>query len=443
MQFTALGLSAELLRAIGEQGYTTPTPVQRQAIPHILAGRDLEALAQTGTGKTAAFVLPILQRLTHPLVGQNNGPLQRVTHTAPRVLVLVPTRELAAQVLESVRVYGAHTGLRSLAVFGGVGINPQIQTLRRGIDILVATPGRLLDHVGQRTVDLSNVQTLVLDEADRMFDMGFIRDIRRIIERLPKVRQNLMFSATFAAEVRELAHTVLKDPAMVEVARRNAPAELVTHSVIKVDKEQKRDLLLHLFASHGWHQVLVFCRTKHGSDALARKLEQSGVRTAALHGNKSQNARTRALADFKAGKLAALVATDIAARGLDIDSLPRVVNFELPNVPEDYIHRIGRTGRAGASGEALSLVSSDERIQLRDIERLLKREIETSVMPGFEPQHNHSVPRPAAGRPPAQKPAQARTRSGSGTRSGAPRPARSGGGGAAKPASHHSGQRHR
>jgi ATP-dependent RNA helicase RhlE len=444
MQFSDLGLSAELLRAIGEQGYTTPTPVQQQAIPHILAGRDLEALAQTGTGKTAAFVLPILQRLTNPLTGQTGSPLQKITHTAPRVLVLVPTRELAAQVLESVRVYGAHTGLRSLAVFGGVGINPQIQTMRRGIDILVATPGRLLDHLGQRTVDLSKVQTLVLDEADRMFDMGFIRDIRRIIEKLPKVRQNLMFSATFAAEVRELAHAVLKDPAMVEVARRNAPAELVTHTVIKVDQDQKRDLLLHLFAAHGWHQVLVFCRTKHGSDALARKLEQAGIRTAALHGNKSQNARTRALADFKSGKLAALVATDIAARGLDIDSLPRVVNFELPNVPEDYIHRIGRTGRAGASGEALSLVSGEERIQLRDIERLLKREIPTSVMPGFEPQHNNSVPRPAAGRPPAQKPAQARTRSGNGSRSGAPRPARSGGGGgAAKPASHHSGQRHR
>ena len=441
MQFTDLGLSAELLRAIGEQGYTTPTPVQQQAIPHILAGRDLEALAQTGTGKTAAFVLPILQRLTNPLV----TPLQKITHTAPRVLVLVPTRELAAQVLESVRVYGAHTGLRSLAVFGGVGINPQIQTMRRGIDILVATPGRLLDHLGQRTVDLSKVQTLVLDEADRMFDMGFIRDIRRIIEKLPKVRQNLMFSATFAAEVRELAHAVLQNPALVEVARRNAPAELVTHTVIKVDQDKKRDLLLHLFAAHGWHQVLVFCRTKHGSDALARKLEQSGVRTAALHGNKSQNARTRALADFKSGKLAALVATDIAARGLDIDSLPRVVNFELPNVPEDYIHRIGRTGRAGASGEALSLVSSDERIQLRDIERLLKREIETSVVPGFEPQHTHSTPRASAGRPPAQKPAQARPRTGAGNRSGAPRPARSGGGGGggAKPASHHSGQRHR
>ena len=286
MQFTELGLSAELLRAIGEQGYTTPTPVQAQSIPHILAGRDLEALAQTGTGKTAAFVLPLLQRLSQAQDGKPASPLQKVTHTAPRVLVLVPTRELAAQVLASVRTYGAHTGLRALAVFGGVGINPQIQSLRRGIDILVATPGRLLDHLGQRTVDLSKVQTLVLDEADRMFDMGFIRDIRRIIEKLPKVRQNLMFSATFAAEVRELAHAVLQNPALVEVARRNAPAELVTHTVIKVDKEQKRDLLLHLFASHGWHQVLVFCRTKHGSDALARKLEQAGIRTAALHGNK-------------------------------------------------------------------------------------------------------------------------------------------------------------
>ena len=441
MQFSELGLSAELLRAVGEQGYSTPTPVQAQAIPHILAGRDLEALAQTGTGKTAAFVLPLLQRLSLAHDGKPAGQLQKLTHTAPRVLVLVPTRELAAQVLESVRTYGAHTGLRALAVFGGVGINPQIQTLRRGIDILVATPGRLLDHINQRTVDLSKVQTLVLDEADRMFDMGFIRDIRRIIERLPKQRQNLMFSATFAAEVRELAHAVLQDPALVEVARRNAPAELVTHTVIKVDKEQKRDLLLHLFAAHGWHQVLVFCRTKHGADALTRKLEQAGVRSAALHGNKSQNARTRALADFKAGKLAALVATDIAARGLDIDSLPRVVNFELPNVPEDYVHRIGRTGRAGASGEALSLVSSDERIQLRDIERLLKRDIESAILPGFEPQHSNEVPRPSAGRPPAHKPAPARNRSGAGARPGAPRPARSGG--SAKPVGHHSGQRHR
>ncbi len=441
MQFTQLGLSPELLRAIGEQGYTAPTPIQAQAIPHVLAGRDLEAMAQTGTGKTAAFVLPLLQRLTHAANSANN-PLQRVTHTAPRALVLVPTRELAAQVEESVRAYGKHTGIRSLAVFGGVGINPQIQTMRRGIDILVATPGRLLDHLGQRTVDLSKVQTLILDEADRMFDMGFIRDIRKIIERLPRERQNLMFSATFAPEVRELAHAVLKNPALVEVARRNAPAELVTQSVIRIDQGQKRDALLHLFEAHGWHQVLVFCRTKHGADALAKKLDQSGVRSAALHGNKSQNARTRALADFKSGKLAALVATDIAARGIDIDSLPRVVNFELPHVAEDYIHRIGRTGRAGASGNALSLVSIDERIQLRDIERLLKRELETSILPGFEPQQTHPS-RTSADRPSARKPAAPGNRAnrtsngrGPGGRNSAPR--RDG-----KPASQHNGQRWR
>jgi ATP-dependent RNA helicase RhlE len=441
MLFTELGLDAEILRAIGEQGYTVPTPIQAQAIPHILAGRDLEALAQTGTGKTAAFVLPILQRLAY-----SSSPLQRVTHAAPRVLVLVPTRELCAQVLESVRTYGKHTGLRSLAVFGGVGVNPQTQALRRGIDILVATPGRLLDHLSQRNVDLSKIQTLVLDEADRMFDMGFIRDIRKIIERTPAVRQNLMFSATFAPEVRELAHTVLKNPALVEVARRGTPAELVSQSVIRVDQSQKKDILLHLFQAHGWHQVLVFARTKHGADALAKRLEQSGIRSAALHGNKSQNARTRALADFKSGKLAALVATDIAARGLDIDSLPRVINFELPNVPEDYVHRIGRTGRAGASGEALSLVSSEERIQLRDIERLIKRDLPSQILPGFEPTQNHNVPRAAPH--PAKKPAGGRSSaprrsSGDSARSG-PRTGSGGGkSSGGQPASHHSGQRHR
>ncbi len=458
MQFTELGLSPELLRAIGEQGYTTPTPIQAQAIPHVLAGRDLEALAQTGTGKTAAFVLPLLQRLTNPTnptanpAADPSTPLQRVTHTAPRVLVLVPTRELAAQVQESVRLYGKHTGIRSLAVYGGVGVNPQIQTLRRGVDILVATPGRLLDHVSQRTVDLSKVQTLVLDEADRMFDMGFINDIRKIIQRLPKQRQNLLFSATFAPEVRELAHAILNNPALVEVARRNAPAELVTQSVIRVDQAQKKDVLLHLFQAHGWHQVLVFCRTKHGADALSKKLDQSGIRSAALHGNKSQNARTRALADFKSGKIAALVATDIAARGIDIDSLPRVVNFELPHVPEDYIHRIGRTGRAGSSGEALSLVSIDERIQLRDIERLLKRELDTSILPGFEPQQTRPSPAPST-RSPGHKPASSNNRpgrsatnrssnrgAGGGANGGAsernygPRTPRSGGGRDAKPA---------
>lgn len=459
MKFTELGLSAGLLRAVGEQGYDTPTPIQREAIPYVLAGRDLEALAQTGTGKTAAFVLPLLHRLTE--VSANGSPLNRAGSNAPRVLVLVPTRELAAQVLESVRTYGKHVSIRSLAVFGGVGINPQIQTLRRGVDVLVATPGRLLDHLGQRTVDLSKIQTLVLDEADRMFDMGFIRDIRKIVERCPKQRQTLLFSATFAPEVRELAHTVLKNPALVEVARRGTPAELVTQSVIRVDQSMKRDLLLHLFASHGWHQTLVFMRTKHGADAMAKKLEQAGVRSAALHGNKTQGARTKALADFKSGKLAALVATDIAARGIDIDSLPRVINFEMPNVPEDYVHRIGRTGRAGVEGEAISLVSSEERIQLRDIERLIKREFDKQTIPGFEPQHNDSVPRAAPHPSKAHAPktgqrnssgrsSGAGTRSGSGggsregardggrggPRSGAPK---SGGTGA----QHHTGQRHR
>ncbi|MGK2915286.1 MAG: DEAD/DEAH box helicase, partial [Porticoccaceae bacterium] len=400
--------SPELLLAIGDQGYTTPTPIQAQAIPHVLAGRDLEALAQTGTGKTAAFVLPILQRLTTAA----DGSAQRITHTAPRVLILVPTRELAAQVQESVRTYGKHVAIRSLAVFGGVSSNPQINALRRGIDVLVATPGRLLDHLSQRNVDLSQVQTLVLDEADRMFDMGFINDIRKIIQRVPKERQTLLFSATFAAEVRELAHGVLRNPALVEVARRGTPAELVAQSVIRVDQAAKRDVLLHLFAEHSWHQTLIFTRTKHGADALTRRLEQAGIRSAAIHGNKSQNARTRALADFKSGRLAALVATDIAARGIDIDALPRVVNFDMPNVPEDYVHRIGRTGRAGTAGEALSLVSADERLQLRDIERLIKRELEKKVIPGFEPQQNegplrptsHQVRKPASNRSaPAQR----------------------------------------
>ncbi|GAB2181186.1 DEAD/DEAH box helicase [Denitratisoma sp. agr-D3] len=422
MLFTDLGLSAGILRAIGEQGYDTPTPIQAQAIPHVLAGNDLEALAQTGTGKTAAFVLPILQKLT----AQGDSPLERVARNRPRALILVPTRELAAQVQESIRNYGKHLSVRSLAVFGGVGMQPQVTVLRRGVDIVVATPGRLLDHISQRTIDLGAVQTLVLDEADRMLDMGFIRDIRKIIERLPKERQNLMFSATFAPDVRELAHGVLRNPALVEVARRNTAAETVTQSVIAVDKEKKRELLLHLFENHGWHQTLVFTRTKHGADALARKLDQAGIRSAAIHGDKTQGARTRALADFKSGRLAALVATDIAARGIDIDQLPRVVNFELPNVPEDYVHRIGRTGRAGAEGEALSLVSHDERIQLRDIEKLLKRTFDKQVKEGFEPSANPP-------REPAKQPQARRSGSGNGgnrseaSRSGAPR--RSGGGG--------------
>lgn len=420
MQFSEFGLAPELLRAIGEQGYTTPTPIQAQAIPHVLAGYDLEALAQTGTGKTAAFVLPILQRLS----ATATDSLQRAAHATPRVLVLVPTRELAAQVLESARAYGKYVPIRSLAVFGGVSSNPQIQALRRGIDILIATPGRLLDHLMQRNVDLSNVQTLVLDEADRMFDMGFINDIRKIIQYLPKKRQTLLFSATFAPQVRELAHGVLKNPVLVEVARQGTPAELITQIVIRVDQDKKRDVLLHLFTEHRWHQTLIFTRTKHGADALTKKLEQAGIRAAALHGNKSQNARTRALADFKAGLLSALVATDIAARGLDIDALPRVVNFDLPNVPEDYVHRIGRTGRAGSSGEAFSLVSADEYGHLRNIERLIKREFEKKVLTGFVPQQHeratHAAAQPVRHQPPRQSAHRSHpssSRSGSGARS--------------------------
>lgn len=420
MQFSEFGLAPELLRAIGEQGYTTPTPIQAQAIPHVLAGYDLEALAQTGTGKTAAFVLPILQRLS----ATATDSLQRAAHATPRVLVLVPTRELAAQVLESARAYGKYVPIRSLAVFGGVSPNPQIQALRRGIDILIATPGRLLDHLMQRNVDLSNVQTLVLDEADRMFDMGFINDIRKIIQYLPKKRQTLLFSATFAPQVRELAHGVLKNPVLVEVARQGTPAELITQIVIRVDQDKKRDVLLHLFTEHRWHQTLIFTRTKHGADALTKKLEQAGIRAAALHGNKSQNARTRALADFKAGLLSALVATDIAARGIDIDALPRVVNFDLPNVPEDYVHRIGRTGRAGSSGEAFSLVSADEYGHLRNIERLIKREFEKKVLTGFVPQQHeratHAAAQPVRHQPPRQSAHRSHpssSRSGSGARS--------------------------
>ena len=384
MHFTDLGLKAELLRAVSEQGYDTPTPIQQKAIPAVMTGQDLMATAQTGTGKTAGFTLPILHRLA-------NTPNTR-TSRRPRVLVLAPTRELAIQVEESVRTYGKHLPINSLAVFGGVGINPQIASLRRGVDILVATPGRLLDHVQQRTVDLGGIEILVLDEADRMLDMGFIRDIRKIIALLPKQRQNLMFSATFSPDIRELAGGLLHQPVSVDVAPRNTAAETVTQRVIETNREQKKDLLLHLFATRGLHQVLIFARTKHGADALSRHLEKAGIKSAALHGNKSQGARTRALGDFKDGKLVALVATDIAARGIDIDSLPHVINFEIPNIPEDYVHRIGRTGRAGLEGEALSLVSHDERAFLRDIEKLIKRDLERVSVPGFEPAP-HAVPR--------------------------------------------------
>ncbi len=380
MSFENLGLSADMLRAVSEEGYTVPTPVQMQAIPYILQGRDVLAGAQTGTGKTAAFALPLLQRLASapaPAQAQGRRPI--------RALILTPTRELAAQVEESIRVYGKRLSLTSAVIFGGVNINPQFSMLRKGVDILVATPGRLLDHLGQGTLDITRVETLILDEADRMLDMGFIRDIRRVIAVLPKKRQNLMFSATYSDEIRTLAETLLVNPASVEVARRNTPAETVAQRVIPVDRERKRELLSSLISQGDWRQVLVFTRTKHGANRLAKQLEQDGLSTAAIHGNKSQAARTKALAGFKAGEVRILVATDIAARGLDIDMLPHVVNFELPNVPEDYVHRIGRTGRAGAEGEAISLVCVDEDEFMRNIERLLKRKFARDVIPGFEP----------------------------------------------------------
>lgn len=377
MSFSELGLSDKLVRAVAEQGYTTPTPIQAQAIPAILKGGDLLAGAQTGTGKTAGFTLPMLQLLSEP-------GAQRQGRPAVRALVLTPTRELAAQVEESVRNYGKHLKLRSMVMFGGVGINPQIEQLRRGVDIVVATPGRLLDHVSQRTIDLAHVELLVLDEADRMLDMGFIHDIRKILNVLPPKRQNLLFSATFSDEIRALADRLLNNPASIEVARRNTTAETVAQRVYPVDRERKRELLAHLVRQHDWHQVLVFTRTKHGANRLAEQLSKDGLSALAIHGNKSQSARTRALSEFKAGTLRLLVATDIAARGIDIDQLPHVVNFDLPNVPEDYVHRIGRTGRAGAEGEAISLVCVDEHGLLRDIERLIKRKFEQTVLSGFE-----------------------------------------------------------
>ncbi|GHT90088.1 ATP-dependent RNA helicase RhlE [Betaproteobacteria bacterium] len=391
MQFSELGLVPELLRAVSETGYTEPTPIQRDAIPLILQGRDLMGCAQTGTGKTAGFTLPMLQRLLQAKKHSNSR--------GPRALVLAPTRELALQVEESVRTYGKHLSLKSLAMFGGVGMNPQIAALRRGVDILVACPGRLLDHVNQRTLDLSGVEILVLDEADRMLDMGFIRDIRKILALLPEKnkRQNLLFSATFSDEIRQLASGFLHDPAYVEVARRNAPAEAVKQTIIPLDKDRKKDALLHLFNTRGWNQALIFTRTKHGADALSRTLEKSGIRSAALHGNKTQSARVRALTDFKNGKLSALVATDIAARGIDIDQLPFVINYELPNIAEDYVHRIGRTGRAGAEGEAFSLVCHDEKDYLKGIERLIRKDLTRLTLPGFEPEmtlENPAKPNP-------------------------------------------------
>jgi len=382
MSFDSLGLSEPLLRAVNELGYTVPTPIQLQAIPAVLNGGDLLAGAQTGTGKTAGFTLPILQRLSE-------APAPAAGAKRPvRALILTPTRELAAQVEESVRGYGKYLKLKSTVMFGGVGINPQIDALRRGVDIVVATPGRLLDHMQQRTIDLSKLEILVLDEADRMLDMGFIHDIKRVLAKLPPKRQNLLFSATFSDEIKTLADSLLDRPALIEVARRNSTVEAIAQKIHPVDRDKKRELLTHLIRQNNWFQVLVFTRTKHGANRLAEQLTKDGISALAIHGNKSQSARTRALAEFKDNTLQVLVATDIAARGIDIDQLPHVVNFDLPNVPEDYVHRIGRTGRAGATGEALSLVCVDEHQLLKDIERLIKRPIPQEVIAGFEPDPN-------------------------------------------------------
>jgi ATP-dependent RNA helicase RhlE len=376
MTFRNLGLVSDLLRAVTEQGYIQPTPIQQQAIPAILQGQDIFASAQTGTGKTASFTLPLLQRL---------GNTSRPRNHAPRALILTPTRELAAQVSDSVKTYGNYLPLRSAVVYGGISIRAQIQTLRQGVDILVATPGRLLDLVEQKSVDLSQIEILVLDECDRMLDMGFIRDIRRILAKLPHERQTLMFSATISKTIEQLANTLLKSPTLIEVASRNTASEQVQQVVHPVERNRKRELLAYMISFHNWKQVLVFTRTKHGASRLAEQLAKDGLKTAAIHGNKSQAARTKALNDFKQGKVRVLVATDVASRGLDIEQLPHVVNFELPNVAEDYVHRIGRTGRAGKSGRAVSLVCFDEYPLLVNIEKLLNQTLFKQVIPGYEP----------------------------------------------------------
>ncbi len=387
MSFENLGLIEPLLRAVREAGYSTPTPIQAQAIPAVLGGGDLLAGAQTGTGKTAGFTLPLLHQLAAS-APQGAGGKRPI-----RALILTPTRELAAQVEESVRVYGKYLSIRSMVMFGGVGMSPQIDALRRGVDVLVATPGRLLDHHQQGTLDLSKVEFFVLDEADRMLDMGFIHDIRRVLAILPEKKQSLLFSATFSDEIKALAEKLLNNPKVIEVARRNATADTIAQKVLPVDRDRKKELLSHLIKINDWHQVLVFTRMKHGANRLVEYLLKQDISAMAIHGNKSQSARTRALADFKSGELAVLVATDIAARGIDIDQLPHVVNFELPNVPEDYVHRIGRTGRAGAEGEAVSLVCIDEEGFLADIEKLIKRKLPRETVPGFEPDP-HAKPEP-------------------------------------------------
>jgi len=377
MSFSTLGLSKEILDAISDQGYTTPTPIQKQAIPMILDGSDILAGAQTGTGKTAGFTLPLLEKL-------KKMP-QRKGKRAVRALILTPTRELAAQVAESVEIYGKHLPFTSTVIFGGVGINPQKAKLRKGVDIVIATPGRLLDLMNQGAIDLTHVDTLILDEADRMLDMGFIHDIKKILVALPRNRQNLLFSATFSNEIKRLADGLLNSPKLIEVARQNISAETIAQKVYPVDCKRKKELLVKLIKDGDWKQVLVFTRTKHGANRLTEYLSNSMINAVAIHGNKSQGARTKALAKFKDGSVRILVATDIAARGIDIDQLPHVVNFELPSVPEDYVHRIGRTGRAGNDGEAVSLVCVDEKMLLRSIEKLIKKDIPKETIEEFRP----------------------------------------------------------
>ena len=378
MKFTELGLNESLLKAVKEQGYTEPTPIQAQAIPLVIEGRDVLAAAQTGTGKTAGFTLPLLERLSQSKPQMKKKQI--------RVLVLTPTRELAAQVADSIATYGKYMSYRSMVIFGGVGINPQFAAIKKGVDIVIATPGRLLDIASQDGIDFSAVETLVLDEADRMLDMGFINDIKKLMAMMPKKKQTLLFSATFSREIKSLASGLLKDPVLVEVARENSTAGKISQVVYPVDKSRKRELLAQLIKTNDWKQVLVFTRTKHGANKVCKQLEEySGIKAAAIHGNKSQGARTKALADFKAGNVRVLVATDIAARGIDIDQLPHVVNFELPNVPEDYVHRIGRTGRAGMAGEAVTLVCIDEHELLRAIEKFTKSSIKKVDLEAFRP----------------------------------------------------------
>lgn len=382
MQFNSLGLSQALLKAISKKGYTTPSPIQQKAIPPILQGKDVLASAQTGTGKTAGFTLPLLHILSET-------PKEKFKPI--RALILTPTRELAAQVYANVREYSEFLDIKSAVIFGGVNQTPQVATIRQGIDVLVATPGRLLDLINQNFISLKRVEILVLDEADRMLDMGFLRDIERIIKLMPEKRQNLMFSATFSPDIKKLAHGILKNPVQVEATPENTTVDAISQKVYRVAKGLKTDLIIKLISDGNWKQVLVFTRTKHGANKLCEKMEKAGIKAAAIHGNKSQGARTKALSGFKNGSVSVLVATDIAARGLDIPLLPHVINFELPNISEDYVHRIGRTGRAGASGEAISLVSADETTFLRDIEKLIGIKMPVEILAGFEPDPNAST----------------------------------------------------